>query len=177
MPDMSEMVRVRCTCGTSLLAPITAAGKSSKCPKCGEMVTVPMATETDWGVEPEQLNLAMGKGITYCIIAGLIAAGVWAGICALVEGQIGLLMCAIGVACGFGMMMGTQKQQYLDQKVSQANARAKTMGGKASGVGGLGMRATVGFVALLLAFGMWDIISMLFGAALAYGIATFKDLT
>ena len=42
---MEQHVKVTCTnCGTKLKAPVNAAGKSAKCPKCGNMVTVYVAS-------------------------------------------------------------------------------------------------------------------------------------
>lgn len=35
------MIQATCACGESTLVPPPLAGKHIKCPKCGEMVTIP----------------------------------------------------------------------------------------------------------------------------------------
>lgn len=110
MAEIGERISVRCACGAKLNAPLSAVGKVAPCPRCQAPLTVPSPDEVDFGAAPEEFDYSMSGGIRKACIAGAIAAGISVGIGVMIEGELIIMACVIGFACGIGMLLGTKRR-------------------------------------------------------------------
>lgn len=133
-------IRVTCQCGQSLNVPDSMAGKSGKCPKCQQLVKIPLAPSADAGAPakpaatPKQAKpQAAGPKPTANTMAGLLDAaglvqktGTFCPHCDQAS-KPGAVICT---HCGFNFAEGTkveghqrtEKRQFGNKNLNEAAA-------------------------------------------------------